>query len=110
MVPSLQTLPIELVCRILDHLDLYDILLSVRNVCSRLNAITDIYHPYAVNAAVDSTREFLDSHFTSNLQTLTSLNLGWVYIGEEGAKRLGAALNENRVRESVPLDYAVIRA
>ena len=50
--PSLLTLPIEPVCRILDHLDPVDILLSVRNVCSRLDAITDTYHPYTVNTTI----------------------------------------------------------
>ena len=47
--PSLMTLPIELVYRILDSLDTVTILLSVRNVCLRLNEITDSYHPYQVN-------------------------------------------------------------
>jgi hypothetical protein len=47
--PSLITLPIELVYRILDNLNRLDILLSVRDVCTRLNAITDTYHPYQVN-------------------------------------------------------------
>ena len=45
---SLHTLPIELVCRVLDHLEHADIFLSVREVCSRLNAITDTYQPYQV--------------------------------------------------------------
>jgi hypothetical protein len=47
--PSFLTLPIELIYRILDHLQLLDILLSVREVCSRLNVITDTYYPYQVN-------------------------------------------------------------
>ena len=47
--PSLHTLPIEFVCRILDHLKPFDILMSMRNVCSRLNAITDTYQPYTVS-------------------------------------------------------------
>jgi hypothetical protein len=46
---SLLTLPVEIVYRILDNLERLEILLSVRNVCTRLNAITDIYHPYQVN-------------------------------------------------------------
>ena len=47
--PSLHTLPIESVYHILDHLEPFDILVSMRNVCSRLNAITDTYQPYTVN-------------------------------------------------------------
>ena len=46
---SLLTLPVELVYRILDHLDNFTILTSFRDVCERLNAITDSYHPYEVN-------------------------------------------------------------
>ena len=49
IIPSLVTLPVELVYRILDHLEPFDILLSARNVCTRLNAITETYHRYQVN-------------------------------------------------------------
>ena len=52
LTPSLQTLPIELAYRILDHLDPVDILLSVRTVCTRLDAITDTYHPYTVKSVI----------------------------------------------------------
>lgn len=45
---SLHTLPIELVYRILDKLNVLTILLSVRDVCKRLNTITDTYHRYQV--------------------------------------------------------------
>ena len=48
-IASLVTLPVELIYRILDHLAPKDIFLSVRNVCERLNSITDVYHPYQVN-------------------------------------------------------------
>ena len=46
---SLLTLPVELVYRVLDNLDELTILLSVRDVCTRLNSITDKYHRYQVN-------------------------------------------------------------
>ncbi|CAF3439819.1 unnamed protein product, partial [Rotaria sp. Silwood2] len=46
VLPSLLALPVELVYRILDKLDEFTILCSVRNVCTRLNAITDTYHRY----------------------------------------------------------------
>jgi hypothetical protein len=47
--PSLLTLPVELVYRILDKLDQLSILLSVQNVCVRLNTIANTYHRYQVN-------------------------------------------------------------
>ena len=50
MALSLHLLPIELVHRILDHLDQVDILVSMRNVCTRLNDVIDIYDPYEVNS------------------------------------------------------------
>jgi hypothetical protein len=46
---SLHTLPVEFVYRILDHFDILTILLSFRNICIRLNKITDSYHRYQVN-------------------------------------------------------------
>lgn len=45
---SLSTLSIELVYRILNQLTHYEILISVCNVCSRLNCILDTYQPYQV--------------------------------------------------------------
>jgi len=47
-IPSLLTLPVELVYQILDKLDYMTILLSCRNVCKKLNDIIDMYHPYRV--------------------------------------------------------------
>ena len=49
--PSLLTLPLELVCRVLDHLNPLDILLSIRDVCTRLDAISDTYYPYQVRCS-----------------------------------------------------------
>jgi hypothetical protein len=46
---SLVTLPVEIVYHILDNLSEIDILLSTRDVCRRLNEITDSYHRYQVN-------------------------------------------------------------
>lgn len=45
---NLHKLPVELVYRILDNLDQQTIFLSCRNVCTRLNAITDTYRRYQV--------------------------------------------------------------
>jgi len=48
MFLSLHTLPVELVYRILDHLDNESIFLSCTNICRRLNDIIDTYHRYQV--------------------------------------------------------------
>jgi len=55
---SLHTLPAELVHCILDNLDQLTILFSIRNVCMRLNAITDNYYRYQVNFIVIFKEEF----------------------------------------------------
>ena len=60
-IPSLINLPIETVCRILDHLDPLDILLSVRDTCTRLNQIIDTYQPYQVNLIDNISFMFVDT-------------------------------------------------
>jgi hypothetical protein len=55
---SLNALPIELIYCILDHLSPKDILLYFRNVCERLNSVTDLYHPYQVNFASNFLLDF----------------------------------------------------
>jgi hypothetical protein len=52
IVPSIVNLPVELVYRICDCLGPYDILLSARGVCSKLNEIIDTSHPYQVNLVI----------------------------------------------------------
>jgi hypothetical protein len=46
---SLLTLPVELLYRILDHLDMQTILQSLRSVCTRLYSITNSYNRYELN-------------------------------------------------------------
>jgi hypothetical protein len=48
-ISFLLTQSIELVYRILDHLDELTILLSVRDICTQLNVINDAYRRYKVN-------------------------------------------------------------
>ncbi|CAF3430385.1 unnamed protein product, partial [Rotaria sp. Silwood2] len=43
---TLLTIPVDIVYRILDKLNDLTIIVSVRNVCERLNSITDTYHRY----------------------------------------------------------------
>lgn len=54
-VDSLHMLPIELVYRILDYLDGFNLIFSARNVCTRLNEIVDTYHPYQVDIVLISS-------------------------------------------------------
>jgi hypothetical protein len=49
------SLPVELIYRILDQLEPVDILLSVQDVCIRLNAIIDAYDRYQVSCMVTRT-------------------------------------------------------
>ncbi len=60
-VPSLTTIPLELVYRILDKMTPEDIMISLRGVCQRLNDVTDTYSPYKVNLSVPCDRPFLRS-------------------------------------------------
>jgi hypothetical protein len=46
---SLHTLPVELVYHVMDNLNILTILYSMRNVCKRINAITDSYYRYQVS-------------------------------------------------------------
>jgi len=56
----LNALPIELVYRIFDKLDVLTILLSLRDVCIRLNIILDTYHRYKVKKSfLNTKRNFL---------------------------------------------------
>ena len=46
------TLPVELVYRILDHLDDWSLICSIRNVSTRINRIIDNYDRYLVSYLV----------------------------------------------------------
>ena len=126
MIPSLTTLPAELVYRVLDHLEPIVILLSARNVCQRLNAITDTYHAYQVHirngdssvpneerSPVSNSSEVAPSritelHRTTNKihldflkQAFTSIDLSRHQIGAKGAQVLASAVGQNTVRPSL---------
>jgi hypothetical protein len=45
---SLHTLPVELVYRILDYLNEFDIICSMQNVCVRINLVVDSYYRHQV--------------------------------------------------------------
>jgi hypothetical protein len=65
---SFHTLPVELVYRIFDNLDVLTILLSLRDVCIRLNIILDTYHRFKVKKIFSKKAnetekfEYLDIH------------------------------------------------
>ncbi len=65
---SLSTLPVEIIYRILDYIDILTIEISLRNVCTRLKAITDAYRQYQVNFHFIINSVFnLDSLYTQCL-------------------------------------------
>jgi hypothetical protein len=49
MSSSLQTLPIELIYRILDHEDILTIIWSMRHLCPRIDETIDNYHRFQVS-------------------------------------------------------------
>jgi len=51
---KLDTLPVELIYRILDHLDALSILRSLQNVNQRMNTIITSYRPFQVNFSFHS--------------------------------------------------------
>jgi len=46
---SLEKLPIEMIYRVLDHLDDKHLFISINNVCQRINAIINSYQRYQVS-------------------------------------------------------------
>lgn len=48
---SLDTLPVEILNRILDHLNILSILLSFRSVCKRFNEISNSYNRYKLDVS-----------------------------------------------------------
>ena len=91
--PSLLTLPIESVYRILEHLHPVDIILSVRAVCSRLNAITDSYQPYQVRVLFR-----FDPRFDTTYQTYTEIRLPWYRFKHFSINQIATALAHCQVR------------
>ena len=49
ILPSLLTLPVELIYRILDNLDELTLICSMHNVSTRINQIVNSYHRYKVH-------------------------------------------------------------
>lgn len=65
MTLSLHTLPIEIVYRIYDYLDEKNLLLTISNICQRLNAILNAYRRFQVNLKRGLFTKKMDSFFLS---------------------------------------------
>jgi hypothetical protein len=77
IIPSLINLPVELIYRILDNLEPFDILVSVRDVCTRLNTITETYHRYKVKGVVRNRCIFPHAGNAIKWKYLMSIELLW---------------------------------
>jgi hypothetical protein len=51
---SLVTLPVEVIHRILDHIDIHSILISFRYVCKQFYMITNTYNRYELDISSTS--------------------------------------------------------
>lgn len=60
---SLDTLPVEILYRILDNLDHFTILCSMETVCTRINAVIASYYPYQVSFD-DIKEDYIGSIFS----------------------------------------------
>ncbi|CAF0931303.1 unnamed protein product [Adineta steineri] len=99
---SFLTIPVELVYRILDNLDYFTILYSMRNVSQRHNAIVDSYPRYTTLTTLnlqDNGLGHLGAQYLAdalrNKTALTTLDFSSNNIGDEGAQHLGDALWNN---------------
>ena len=82
IIPSLLILPVELVYRILDHLDDWTMSYATKNICTHINTIVDIYHRHQVNFSFFSylvfkscKTSFVDSQIFSRLFTVRNRHL-----------------------------------
>ena len=74
---SLHTLPVEIIYVIMDKMDESNILLSLRNVCERLNSVIDSYKRY---------------------ETFNTLEISYDRYSDEQLENLGIAIMTNKVR------------
>ncbi|CAF1303778.1 unnamed protein product [Rotaria sp. Silwood1] len=110
--PSLYTLPTELIYRILNYLDDFNLFCTMRNVCTRINTIMDSYRRYktvitldiGVNQIDDQATYYLADALRQN-QTLIKLNLQLNQIGPQGAEYLANSLRQNQTLTRLNLHY-----
>ncbi|CAM4791490.1 unnamed protein product [Rotaria magnacalcarata] len=108
---SLVSLPIELVHRILDNLDDLTILMSLRNVCSRLNLIIDTYHRYQTLTMLNIANLRWKSqelprlyNLLLNNTILVTLDLAYNRIGDEDTWSLANTLKNKKTLKTLVLD------
>ncbi|CAF1433580.1 unnamed protein product, partial [Adineta steineri] len=107
---TLLTLLVELVYRILDHLDIPIILLSAYGVCTRLNTIIDTYPRYKVctkltlryKNIVDENLKYLANSLKMNT-SFKELDFANNKIGDNGVKYLTDALQADMILEILNL-------
>ena len=78
--PSLHTLPLELVHRILNYLDNFNIFCTMRNVCARINTIVDSYRRYQVKFFFISTSYLCYIRNIIHSITKNTLSLEWFLL------------------------------
>jgi hypothetical protein len=74
---SLHTLPVEIIYNIMDKMDELNIILSLRNVCSRLNLVIDSYKRY---------------------EAFKKLVMSYDRYSDEQLENLGSVIMTNKVR------------
>ncbi|CAF1665976.1 unnamed protein product, partial [Adineta ricciae] len=99
---SFLTVPIDIIYRILDHLDILTILLSLRNVCTRFNIVIDDYRPYVTLTDLNLCERHINgsklqrlSCVLKNNTTITCLDLQQNELVADDAKYLSMILKEN---------------
>ncbi|CAF1258628.1 unnamed protein product [Rotaria sp. Silwood1] len=102
VIPSFLTLPVELIYRILDNLDIFTILCSIFNVSTRINQIVDSYRQHKTTNTLQSLGNPLDPqtiYYLVNIlqhdKTLRTLYLGYNAISDEGTQYLANVLHHN---------------
>lgn len=71
LVPTLLTVPIEIVYRILDHLDDYALFCCAQNVCTHLNDIINTYNRY--NVSIYTTKKLATFSFLVKIHSTKEL-------------------------------------
>jgi hypothetical protein len=95
---SFIALPVELVYRILDHVDDVTLFCSALNVCTRLNTIINNYRRYQVNSDVFKLIDLIFSHkIVHFIQTVTTLILNRKQSHLIGEEFLLHTLQQNEV-------------
>ena len=98
------TIPVELIYRILHHLDDLTILCSIQNISLRMNEILNTYHRYQVRLrmsvstfGVVKTYLLSEPFFYEKNQITDTLDLTHKPLNDQAVQRLAAALQFNRV-------------